>query len=91
MTQRQLVQAVAGATGESRRTIRTRGFGVLHARSRPATDDLQLVLDCPFCGHRVAFPGTLDGAMAECLICDLYFEALPGDVYLASIPERAAS
>ena len=92
MTHRQLVQAVAGATGESVRTIRDRGFGVLPSRPTIVPEDLGLALDCPFCGQRVPYPGAGVGVMAECLRCDVYFECLPEDVYTAGPePARAAS
>ena len=90
MTQSQLVRAVAGATGESARTIRDRGFGALRRRRRPAPEDLRLALDCPFCGRRVAYPGGARGAAAECPRCDVEFDAAPGEVDLAG-PARAAS
>jgi hypothetical protein len=91
MTQRQLVRAVAGATGESVRTIRSLGFGVLASRPARAAEDLDLVLDCPFCGRRVPYPGDGD-ALAECLRCDVYFDVRPGEVYLAGPdPALAAS
>jgi hypothetical protein len=76
MTQRPLVRAVAGATGESVRTIQSIGFGVL---------------DCLCCGRRVPYPGGGD-ALAECLRCNVYFDVRPGEVYLAGPdPARAAS
>jgi hypothetical protein len=91
MTQRQLVRAVTGATGESVRTIRSLGFGVLVSRPAQAAEDMDLVLDCAFCGRRVPYPGSGD-ALAECLRCDVYFDVRPGEVYLAGLdPARAAS
>ena len=55
MTQLQLNRAVAGATGESLRTVRGRGFGLLvEDPGTPRADELALVVDCPFCRHPVA-------------------------------------
>jgi hypothetical protein len=90
MTQLQLDRAVARRTGESLRTIHRRGFGALAEGPRPTDpEDLRLVLDCPFCGHPVAYPGTArDGtpAPAECDRCDLYLDWRPEDVYVAAGP-----
>ena len=78
MTQSQLESTMAHATGESVCLVRHRGFGVASLEARSfAADDLMLVLDCPFCRHRVTYPGlTRNGspAMAECLGCDVYFD-----------------
>ena len=90
MTKGQLVRAVAGATGESARTIRRRGFGVLTPRPKDAPSELRLALDCPFCGRRVPYPGGSD-ALGECPRCDVYFDVDPGEVYLTgSGPGRVA-
>jgi hypothetical protein len=50
-------------------------------------EELRLVVDCPFCGRAVPYPGLAgDGtpALAECLSerCDVYFDFAPGDVYV---------
>jgi hypothetical protein len=85
MTQAQLDGAIAGATGESLRTIHHLGFSVLGNEPHDLeTDDPVLVLDCPFCGHAVPYPGRgRDGlaALAECLRCDVYFDAEEAEVY----------
>ena len=88
MTQAQLERAVASATGESVHTVRQLGFGFQNSGASPVprTDDLSLVLDCPFCGRPVPYPGRAgDGApaMAECDRDDVYFGFDPGDVYVA--------
>lgn len=89
MTQLQLESAIAGTTGESLRTIRARGFSLLHPRpSHEDTCVLRLQLDCPFCGRPVAYPGTAaDGsiALAECDRCDVDFEVAPTEVYAIAI------
>ena len=87
MTQSQLDRSVADRTGESPRTIRRLGFGLqLVATRDPEPEDLRLVVDCPFCGRAVSYPGRArDGspALAECLnpACDVYFDFAEADVY----------
>lgn len=86
MTQVQLHRAVAVLTGESVTTIHRLGFGLLsNCRDEPKSEDIRLVLDCPFCGRQVDYPGqTRSGqALAECLHCDVYFDFEVGDVYAA--------
>ena len=87
----QLERTVARQTGESPRTIRGLGFTL---RTGPPRDlepeDLRLLLDCPFCGRAVPYPGrTRDGspALAECPgpRCDVYFEFDPAEVYAARV------
>ncbi len=85
MTQTQLDRAVAGATGESVTTIHRLGFRLVPHRPEHADpEDIRLVLDCPFCGRRVPYPGhdrSGAPALAECLRCDVYFDVHPDDVY----------
>ena len=89
MTQAQLDRRVADRTGESIRTVHRLGFG-LH-REGPGDlepEDLRLVVDCPFCGQAVPYPGRSgDGsqALAECADprCDVYFDFAIADVYAA--------
>ncbi len=89
MTQAQLDRSVAHQTGESTRTIRRLGFGLQPAGPRdPGPEDLRLVVDCPFCGRTVPYPGRVrDGspALAECLspTCDVYFDFAETEVYAA--------
>jgi hypothetical protein len=88
LTQAQLDCAVAGATGESVATIHRLGFGLLPAGRDPEPDpeDLRLVLDCPFCGRPVPYPGRAScgtPALAECDRCDVYFDYEPNEVYAA--------
>ena len=86
-----LERTVARQTGESPRTIRGLGFTL---RTGPPGDlepeDLRLMLDCPFCGRAVPYPGRAgDGspALAECVgpRCDVYFEFDPAEVYAARV------
>lgn len=87
MTQARLVSAVATATGESRSTIRRRGFSLGQGGHVDlAPEDPVLALDCPFCGHPVPYPGLVrDGAtaLAECDPCDVFFEFNVDEVYAA--------
>ena len=91
MTQSQLESSVALATGESPRTIRHLGFGLQPIRpSDPGPEDLRLLVDCPFCGRAVAYPGQArDGSptLAECTDprCDVYFDFAIRDVYAARV------
>jgi hypothetical protein len=84
MTRPLLERAVADALGEPLATVRRLGFG-LTTLDRPAEpEDLRLVLDCPFCGRAVPYPGrSRDGslALAECLRCDVYFDFTEVEVY----------
>jgi hypothetical protein len=88
MTQLQLEHAIAGRTGESPRTIHRLGFGLqTRVPEHSETDDPRLVVDCPFCGRAVPYPGRAgDGSptLAECSNprCDVYFDFDPSEVYL---------
>ena len=83
MTQAQLDRAVAVATGETIREVQNRGFGILeHWPETPDPDDLCLVLECPFCGAMIPYPGLPeDDALATCTACDVEFEYAPHEVY----------
>jgi hypothetical protein len=89
VTQAQLERAVAVATGETIRDVRSRGFSILERRPEsPDLDDLSLVIDCPFCGAVVPYPGLPDGdapALAACPTCDVEFEYAPYEVYTADV------
>jgi hypothetical protein len=87
MTQAQLEHAVAGRTGESRHTIHRLGFGLQPDVSNLESEDLRLVVDCPFCGRPVEYPGLVSKgtpALAECSNprCDVYFDFAIDDVYV---------
>jgi hypothetical protein len=90
-----LDRAVARATGESLRTVRARGFGALEEHDAgPAWDGLTLVTDCPSCRRPVPYPGRAAGgspALAECPVCDLYFEPRPDAVYDVTATRARAS
>jgi hypothetical protein len=91
MTQAQLEDAVAAATGEPAYLIRGMGFSLVPCVLEP--EDLDLCVACPFCGQGVTYPGsTYDGstALAECLRCDVYFDVSCDEVYAAG-PTRLAS
>jgi hypothetical protein len=83
LTQVQIDHAVADATGESLRAVRKHGFSL---PGELESDDFELVLDCPFCGRPVPYPGRArDGSafLAECLRCDVYFGFDEVEVYAA--------
>ena len=87
MTQAQFDRSVADRTGESLRTVHRLGFQP-DATGPLEPEDVRLVVDCPFCGRAVPYPGrTRDGspALAECINpgCDVYFEFAETDVYAA--------
>jgi hypothetical protein len=87
MTQAQLDRSVAIRTGESLRTVHRLGFQPDGAGPLEP-EDLRLVVDCPFCGRAVPYPGRArDGspALAECLNpkCDVFFDFAEADVYAA--------
>ena len=89
MTQAQLERSVAARTGESPRTIHRLGFGLQPRTPRDLEpEDLRLVVDCPFCGRAVPYPGLVGNgkpALAECADprCDVYFDFAIRDVYVA--------
>jgi hypothetical protein len=81
MTRAQLHRAIATATGDSLRTIRSLGFRIV--------DDPEQTVECPNCGRTVPHPGfARDGkpAMAECLTCDSYFNI---DHEVGRLPQAA--
>jgi hypothetical protein len=85
MTQSQLDRSVADRIGESLRTIQRLGFQP-DSTDTLEPEEIRLVLDCPFCGRAVPYPGRVrDGshALAECLnpTCDVYFDFAEADVY----------
>jgi hypothetical protein len=93
MTRSQLVACVASITGESLRTVRSRGFGLVAENADDLEpEDVRLVLDCPFCHAPVPYPGVArDGSlpMAECLGCDVYFPFAIEEVYATAAQNKA--
>jgi hypothetical protein len=92
MTQKQLVDQVARITGDPLMIIIRLGFNVT---SRQPFDlepeDVQLVLDCPFCGHPVSYPGQSSDrseTLAECDRCDVDFGFDPDEVYIIGAEQR---
>ncbi len=87
MTRAQLHRDVAALTGDTPRTVRRLGFGLLAADpGRPDPADIRLVVDCPSCRRPVPYPGRArDGshALAACDAagCDLDFDVDPARVY----------
>jgi hypothetical protein len=89
VTQVQLDHAVAMVTGETVRAVRHLGFSILeNSPDSLDLDDLCIVLDCPFCGGVILYPGLPDGdapALAACPACDIEFEFAPYEVYTADM------
>jgi hypothetical protein len=88
VTQAQLDHAVAVATGETVRAVRNWGFSLVHRSEAPDLDDLSLVINCPFCGAVVPYPGLIGDdspALAACPACDVEFEFVPHEVYAADM------
>jgi hypothetical protein len=87
MTQAQLDGAVALALGELIRTVRGLGFSLVAGSPGDLEpEDLDLCVDCPFCGRGVAYPGpSRDGsrALAESDRCDVEFDFASDDVNAA--------
>jgi hypothetical protein len=85
MTQMQLGRQVARITGEPLLMILQLGFSVMSEQPDELDpEDVQLALDCPFCGRPVPYPGhASDGSdtLAECDRCDVYFGFHPDEVY----------
>jgi hypothetical protein len=83
MTRTQLNHQVARITGEPIGNIAALGFSLLGPGGEcMEPEDIRLVLECPFCGRTVPYPGP--GAagsepIAECERCDVDF--LPQDVH----------
>jgi hypothetical protein len=85
MTQAQLNSAVARRTGESIKTVRRRGFGMLAQDQHDLEpEEIVLHLDCPFCGRPVAYPGAAT-ELAACDHCDLDFDFDVDEVYTSAV------
>ena len=84
MTRTQLNHQVARITGEPIEYITTFGFSLLRPGGESMEpEDIRLVLECPFCGRPVPYPGSAAAGsepMAECERCDVYFDFLPQEV-----------
>jgi hypothetical protein len=85
MAQLQLNHQLARITGEPLGTLKVLGFSILRPDDEgDYPEDIGLVLNCPFCGRPVPYPGRGGGGselLAECDRCDVYFEFDPSDVY----------
>ncbi len=95
MTSAQLNHRIATRTGESLAVIRRLGFQIVSVPDEePTTEDITLVVHCPFCRSAVPYPGrSSDGstAMAECDACDVYFGFTDHDVFPATTRAIAES
>ena len=88
MTRNQVSHLIAARTGEPLSVIRRLGFQIKsEPREEPATEDICLVVHCPFCREAIPYPGrTRDGSdvLAECDQCDVFFPFEDRDVFPAS-------
>jgi hypothetical protein len=91
MTRTQLNRQVARITGEPIGNITTLGFSLIRPSSESLEpEDIRLVLDCPFCGRPVPYPGSAAAGsepMAECERCDVYFGFDTCEVYATAAPK----
>ena len=85
MTRTQLNHQVARITGEPIDYITTLGFSLLRSWGESMEpEDIRLVLECPFCGRPVPYPGSAEAGsepMAQCGRCDVYFGFDTFEVY----------
>jgi hypothetical protein len=84
MTRTQLNHQVARITGEPIGNITALGFSLLRPGGESMEPEgIRLVLECPFCGRPVPYPGpAADGSepIAECERCDVDFDFFPEEV-----------
>ena len=85
MTRTQLNHQVARITGEPIDYITALGFSLLRPGGESMEpEDIRLVLECPFCGRPVPYPGSAAAGsepIAECERCDVYFGFDTFEVY----------
>jgi hypothetical protein len=83
MTNSEIEQAVARATGESRRVISSYGFSLLPNECEPETD-VSLALDCPGCGARLDVVDVSEPLTElECGRCDAVYPFTVNELYVA--------
>jgi hypothetical protein len=91
MNRTQLDSTIASHTGESLSVIRRIGFQFqVQPREEPESDELCLIVFCPFCRQPTDYLGRAgDGSavLAECDGCDVFFEFEDHDVFPASSKE----
>jgi hypothetical protein len=88
MNRTQLDSTIAARTGESLSVIRRIGFQFqVQPHEEPASEEICLVVFCPFCRQATDYPGRAgDGSalLAECEGCDVFFDFEDHDVFPAS-------
>ena len=88
MTHSEIEQAVARATGESRRVIRRYGFGIVPEEPELSIDP-SLVFDCPGCGARLDVDNISDSPRElECPRCDAVYPVAVDELYVADEPQQ---
>ncbi len=92
MAQIQLTCQIARITGEPLCTINKLGLRVIPDQPDSLEpEDVELALNCPFCGLPVPFPGLAsDGSetLAECDQCDIYFGFDVDEVYTLPVEQQ---
>jgi len=92
MTQTQFTCQIARITGEPLSTVNRLGFSVIPVQPDCLEpEDVELALNCPFCGLPVPFPGLAsDGSdtLAECDRCDIYFGFDVNEVYMLPVEQQ---
>ena len=86
MNQSEVEQAVARATGESRRFIKRFGFSLIADQPEPGTEPA-LAIDCPGCGA-VFEPSHLRNRFSEleCPLCDALYPVAADELYVVDHP-----
>jgi hypothetical protein len=84
MTRSEIERAVSRATGETRRTIRSYGFGLMNEEPASCEDPL-LVVDCPGCGAPLDAGKASTGVFkfVECPRCDAVYPFAVDELYVA--------
>ena len=94
MTRTQINHQVARITGEPIENITALGFSLLRPGGESMEpENIRLVLECPFCGRPVPYPGSAAAGsepMAECARCDVCFDFQRDEVYV-SVSAMAAT
>ena len=87
MTQSELCRAVSNATGETRGTIRARGFSLVELDADVTEQPQDLSLECPGCGAEVSLAGRYDQLpeLAECMRCDAAFPFATSELQLPAL------
>jgi uncharacterized paraquat-inducible protein A len=91
MNQSEVEQAVARATGESRRFIKRYGFSIV-AEEPEGSTDAGLAIDCPGCGTVFNLDG-IENSLSEleCPRCDAVYPVGTHELYVVDRPLAATA